>query len=373
MRLTRYFAASTLAFTPLALLGQTPAAAPVGKPAEEVYKNIQQMKGTPADQLPAAMQFISASLGIGCATCHNTEKYESDEKRAKVTARQMMAMTTEINKANFNSRLQITCYSCHRGSERPINMPPVADADAPARPPMAAAGGPGGPGGGGRGGQPAGPTADQIMESYITASGGADAMKKIMTRTESGVLSANGTDTPIDIIAKAPNFRVSISHPKSGDSFTAFDGTAGWMGSTGHAPREMNAAESLAAGLDAEFNLPLRLKEMFPQIRAGRPEDINGAPQYVLTATRPGQNGVRLDFDQKTGLLTREVRYADTPMGRMPTQIDFADYRDVGGAKIPFKWTLSRPSARFTIQIKEAKVNVPVDDARFAKPAGEIK
>jgi hypothetical protein len=82
---------------------------------------------------------------------------------------------------------------------------------------------------------------------------------------------------------------------------------------------------------------------------------------------------VRLDFDQKTGLLTREVRYADTPMGRNATQIDFSDYREVGGVKIPFKWMLSRPIARFTIQIKEAKVNVPVDDARFAKPAGEIK
>ena len=82
-------------------------------------------------------------------------------------------------------------------------------------------------------------------------------------------------------------------------------------------------------------------------------------------ATRPGQSNVKFDFDQKSGLLTRETRYADTPLGRNATQIDFSDYRDVDGIKVPFRWTLSRPVARFTIQIKETKLNVPIDDAKF--------
>jgi hypothetical protein len=367
MSFFRTLAIAFAALAPLSLLAQAPAS----KPAEEVYKNIQQMKGTPADQLPAAMQFIAASLGVDCAFCHNTEKFEADDKRAKATARQMMAMTAQINKDSFNGRQQITCESCHRGSNRPVNTPPVLESDAPASA-NSLGGGPSGPGGG-RGQQPAAPTADQIVDSYIAALGGADALRKVTTRVESGVLIANGSETPIDIYAKAPNFRVSVSHPKSGDSFTAFDGTAGWMGSTGRAARSMTATESLASGLDAEFHLGLRIKELFPQIRVGRAEEINGAQQYVLTATRPGQSNVRFDFDQKTGLLTRETRYADTPMGRNATQIDFADYRNVEGVKIPFRWTLARPIARFTIQIKEAKVNVPVDDAKFAKPAGEIK
>ena len=364
MSLFRTLAVSFTVLSPVGLLAQAPAS----KPAEEVYKNIQQMKGTPADQLPAAMQFIAASLGVDCSFCHVADKPEADDKRAKQTARQMMAMTAEINKASFNSRLQITCYSCHRGSTRPVNMPPVLDSDA-ATPMSANAGGPGG----GRGQQPGGPTTDQIIESYVNALGGADALKKVTSRTGSGVIIANGTETPIDLYAKAPNFRLTISHGKSGDSYTSFDGTAGWMGTTGHAAHSMTATESLASGLDADFALGLDLKQMFPQIRVGRPEDINGAPQYVLMATRPGQSNVKFDFDQKTGLLTRETRYADTPMGRNATQIDFSDYRDVGGVKTPFKWTLSRPIARFTIQMKDIKVNTPLDDAKFAKPAGEIQ
>ena len=67
------------------------------------------------------------------------------------------------------------------------------------------------------------------------------------------------------------------------------------------------------------------------------------------------------------------VRLAETPVGRNPTQIDYADYRDVNGVKIPFRWTLSRPNGRFTIQIADVKVNADIADARFAKPDGEVK
>ncbi len=62
------------------------------------------------------------------------------------------------------------------------------------------------------------------------------------------------------------------------------------------------------------------------------------------------------------------MRFGDTALGLMPTQIDYADYRESNGVKLPYRWTLARPNGRFTIQIDEAKQNVPVDDAKFAKP-----
>jgi hypothetical protein len=57
----------------------------------------------------------------------------------------------------------------------------------------------------------------------------------------------------------------------------------------------------------------------------------------------------------------------------MPTQIDYADYRETDGVKTPFRWTLSRPNGRFTIQIESLKNNAATEDSRFAKPAGDIK
>jgi hypothetical protein len=335
------------------------------KTAEQVYKNIVQLKGTPADQVQPAMQFIAASLGVNCTFCHVQDKMEADDKGPKKTAREMMAMTAAINTNSFRGQRQVTCYSCHRGSSRPVNMPPVLESDAPAAAAMAAAA-PGLPPG-----QAA--TVDQILEKYVAAIGGADAMKKVTSRVMTGKILAGGSETPIEVITKAPNMRVSITHSSAGDSFTAFDGTAGWMGNAGRAAREMSAAESAASGLDAEFYLGLRVKELFPQLRRGRPETVAGAECEILNGTAPGRPAVRLYFDKSSGLLLRMVRYADTPMGRNPTQIDYADYRDANGVKIPFRWTLSRPNGRFTIQIAEVKSNAPVDDGRFAKPAGDVK
>jgi len=330
--------------------------------AAQTFKNLTVLKDSPADQIAPAMQFISVSLGVDCAFCHVAGKPEADDKQAKKTAREMITMTAEINKAHFGGRPQMTCYSCHRGSTRPVAIPPVLESDMPVRPavapPQPAAG-------------PA-PTADQIIEKYVTALGGADAMRKIATRAMTGKITAGGADTPIDVVAKAPNRRVSITHGQT-DSFTAFDGTAGWMGNTGRPARAMTDAESSASALDAEFWLALRLKEIYPQLRRGRPETVAGADCEILNGTSPGHPTVRLYFDKNTGLLIRMVRYAETPLGRMPTQIDYADYRETDGVKTPFRWNLSRPNGRFTIQIESLKNNAATEDSRFAKPAGDIK
>ncbi len=350
-------------------------AAPETKTAEQVFKNIVALKGIPADQVMPTMNFMAASLGIECSTCHVEGKPEADDKGAKKTARAMITMTLDINKASFGGRTQVTCYSCHRGSERPVAIPPVLDADLPGSTaghgvePAPAA-------------RPAGSPAtargpqvqpDEIIAKYVAAVGGADALKKINTRWMKGDVIVAGSKTPIELFTKAPNKRISITHSASGDSITAFDGTIGWLGNTGRAAREMAAPDAAAASLDAEFALGLRLKEIFPQVRRGRPVTINGVECEQLNLSGPGKPATTLSFDKSTGLLVRMVRLADTPVGRNPTQIDYADYRDADGVKIPFRWTLSRTNGRFTIQLNEVKSNVAIEDAKFAKPEGPVK
>jgi len=339
-------------------------AKPEVKTADQVFKNITQLKGIPADQLIPAMQFMSASLGVECSFCHVQGKNDADDKRPKKTAREMMAMTAAINQNAFHGQRQVTCFSCHNGSARPRNTPPVLESDMPARPEARpAAGTP----------PPAPPAAADVLDKYVAAVGGPEAIQKATTRVMKGSIHVGSNETPIEVITKAPNKRISITHMQNGESITAFDGTIGWLGNTGRPPRQMSDAEAEAAGIDAEFALALRIPKMFQQVRAGRPEEINGAECVSLIGTSPGKPPVRFFFDSKTGLLARMVRYGETPLGRNPTQIDYADYRDVAGVKVPFRWTLSRPNGRFTIQIAEAKANVDVDDARFAKPIAETK
>ena len=128
-------AVGSIALAPRPAYGQ---AAEV-KTAEQVYKNITHLKGTPADQLGPSMQFISASLGVECGFCHVEGKREADDKPQKKTAREMITMQAMINKESFRGQRQVTCYSCHRGSARPVNVPPVLESDAPPKPPAAGA------------------------------------------------------------------------------------------------------------------------------------------------------------------------------------------------------------------------------------------
>jgi hypothetical protein len=217
----------------------------------------------------------------------------------------MMAMTAAINKDSFRGQRQVTCYSCHRGSLRPVAVPPVEESDTPTRPAPSAPPAAGTPV----------PTVDDIIAKYLTAVGGADAMKKITSRTMTGTVMAMGSETAIDLYTKAPNKRVSISHTSpTSESFTAFDGTAGWLGTTGHAAREMSPTEAFASSLDADFYLVAHLKDLFPQLRRGRPAEVAGAMCETIGGSKPGQPPVVFYFDQKTGLLQRMVRSADTPM-----------------------------------------------------------
>jgi hypothetical protein len=329
------------------------------KLAEEQFKNIKALKGIPADQLIPAMQFIAASLGVECEHCHVEHANEKDDKKAKVTARKMINMVMAINKDNFEGHREVTCYSCHRGAADPVGTPIIKDEEP--MPPAAEAKKPGEE-------KAALPAADQLLDKYLAAVGGADALQKITSRVQKGSLTAfGGQHFPMDVYSKAPDKRVSIMHLKGGDSVTGFNGTQGWLGVPGRV-HVMSDAENAAARIDADLYFPAHVKTLYQKFRVETGEKIDGHETYLVVGRTEGQPPLRLYLDKESGLLLRLIRYAETPLGRNPTQIDYADYRDADGVKIPFRWTLARPGNRFTIQVEQVQQNVPVDDAKFVVP-----
>ena len=333
--------------------GMAPATA--HKTAGEAFKNVRILKDVPAEQLIPTMQFIAASLGVECTFCHVQGAFEKDDRKEKQTARRMMQMMAGINKDNFDGDRDVTCYSCHRGSPAPQTIPAIAATEAAPGPEAATT-------------PPALPSADQVIEKWAQAVG-ADALRKVTSRVQKGqLLGLGGRPSPVDVVAKAPDKRISVVQTPRGESITAYDGSRGWLtGREGAHP--MTAAESEAARLDADLQLPLHLKQLYAGFRVQPAERIGDRDAVLLVAANEGKPPLKLYFDAQSGLLLREQRYADTALGYLPTQVDFGDYRDVDGVKVAFRWTLARPSGRFTIQIDSTQQNVPVDDARFAMPA----
>ena len=344
--------------------GSGNAAAP--KTAEQEFKNIQVLKGIPAEQLFPTMQFISASLGVECEFCHVEKAFDKDDKKTKQTARKMMEMMFAINKDDFEGHREVTCNTCHRGKADPVAIPAVmtpeeeqaVEADHHASPTAGKE-------------QPkenAGPTGEQLIENYVHALGGASAIDNVTTRVLKGKIEFGGQSFPIDIYCKHPEQRVSYTHNPNGDSVTAFNGHEGWMKNPGMPLREMHAGDLDGAAIDADLHLATDLKHLFAQTLVRGTEKVGDHDAYVVIGRREGKTPIRLYFDKDSGLLVRLVRYGDTALGWMPVQIDYADYRDVKGLKLPYRWTLARPSGRFTIQLNDITQNTPVDDAKFVKP-----
>jgi photosynthetic reaction center cytochrome c subunit len=325
---------------------------------EEAYKNIQVLKGRPADQLIPAMQFIANSLGVECDYCHTPGAFEKDDKKPKQIARKMIQMMTAINQENFDNHREVTCNSCHRGVPKPVAIPVIGEGP---KPPVAEAAN-----------DPQNsvklPSPDRVVDNYIRALGGASAIQKVTSQVAQGSANIGGRQTPIDIFARNPDKRVLLMHSGNGDVVTAYNGQEGWLAAPGRPSRDMNSSEIEAAKLDADLHFAIDMKGMFAELHVDHEEKVGEQSTYVVSADRPGQPPVKFYFDQQSGLLVRELRYAESPLGLNPTEIDYADFRDVDGVKTPFRWTVARPNGRFTIQLERVKQNVPIDDLKFARP-----
>jgi|SRR5579863_5233948 photosynthetic reaction center cytochrome c subunit len=341
---------------------QSGAPSPAPKKAEEQFKNIQVLKGIPADQIIPTMQFMTASLGVDCDFCHVQGAFEKDDKKPKQTARKMMAMMFTINAENFEGHREVTCYSCHRGNANPVAIPVVMTDE-----PKEGMGEPKKLEGDAK--ENAGPSGDQLLDKYVQAVGGTAAIDKVTSRVMKGTIDVSGKAIPIDIYSKDPDKRISFTHMSEGDSVTAFDGHEGWLGAPGRPLREMHGGDVDGAAIDADLHLATHLKAMFTELKVRGTERVGDSDAYVVVGQREGKTPIRLYFDTQAGLLVRMVRFGETALGRLPVQIDYADYRATDGVKIPYRWTLARPGGRFTIQVSEVKQNIPVDEAKFAKPA----
>ena len=330
--------------------------------AEQVYKNIQVLKGIPADQLIPSMQFMSSSLGVHCDHCHVEGAFEKDDKKPKQQARKMMQMMFALNQNSFGGEREVTCYSCHRGTTHPAGTPMIASE-------LSVAGEAAGSTPSSQPAEAISQSADAVLDKNLEALGGAAALDKIDSEVQKGKLElGHGVQFPVEIFLKQPGMRSVVTHLPGGDGFETVNGQSGWTLVPGRPLRNMSKGDLKSATIDADLRFAANIKKLFADLKVKPDQKIGGHAVSVIQASNPKLPPVELYFDQHSGLLVRMVRYVDSPLGRNPTQIDYSDYREVGGTKQPFQWTVAQPQGRYTIQIDQVQVNVPLEEAKFAQP-----
>lgn len=359
-----------------------------GETAGEYYKNIKVLKDIPATDLPPTMQFIAASLGVQCSFCHVVGPqggFDKDEKKPKDTARTMMKMVMDINTRQFEGRQRVGCATCHHGHDTPERTPPLAvemtPAEAARAAQMRAARGnaPGmAPGRGsaqGRGeAQPAEPpkpseTIDQVLDKYLQALGGRAALEGAKTRVMVGTVTTRDLQTsPVKVQEKSTGeFRIDLDS-RPAPIVRATDGKSIWV-QMGPNVRDVAGLQAQQATRLADFSVPLNMKRRYENLTPSRYGSIDGTETILVTGHVSPEVNEQLQFDRQGGLLLRRTILTRTAFGNLLEQIDYGDYRDVSGVKVPFQVRHTTWNEVLTEKFTDVKLNAPIDDTQFAKPA----
>lgn len=366
----RFFGAATVlaaCFTAV-LSGRQLPAAPM---AEQVFKNVQVLKGIPVDEFMLTMGFYSTATGLNCTDCHVEESGGSwaryaDDNALKMQTRRMQVMMNTINRTNFGGRQVVTCDTCHRGFSRPNVMPSInrlygsPPVDEPGDPIEQAAGQ---------------PPPDQVLDRYLAALGTPQSLAALTSFTGKGTYMGfdDADKSPMEMVARATGERSLVVRTSLGDSTTTITPNGGWI----TAPptdkpvplMQITGQELDGVRVEAMMFFPATLRKSLAKLRTGQPQILEDDREVLqVQGNTPNGATVTLLIDSETNLLRRLVRYNESPVGRLVSRVDYLEYREVAGVKIPSRWTVSWVSGRSHFELTSVEPNVQVPIERFARP-----
>jgi hypothetical protein len=348
-----------------------PAAAAAQQPgsAGEKRPKLEVLQSLPEAQLFPLMNLVATSLGVRCDYCHVQANpdlsqtpsnvggwvWDRDDKLPKRRAREMMKMVVDLNASRFRGETKVTCYTCHRGSAQPSRLPPLppphpGSSRMPAPTPL--------------------PSADRVLATYISAVGARDS-----DAPATAMIIQGWDDRPegrygkFEITVAGPDrYRISLT----GSELTLTQGLSGGI-AWGVANKAVQTLSS-PADVARMRRIAMRyraVKEQPPNARIVGVERVDDRDAYVLQGKVDSLTTRRSYFDVVTGLLRREITTTETLLVPLEEQVDYDDYRDVGGVQLPFRVRTSdgAPYSTTTRTIMEIRRNVPVADSLFRPPS----
>jgi len=349
------------------------AQAQADKPIEQTRKNIQVLKGLREPELYRVMNFMAVSLGEECDFCHvvtgrdpKTNQriwaWESDDKPEKQAGRRMLQMVLLINGSNKVDFTQnsVTCWTCHRGQTTTVGLPPMPLAKSghegllqkPTTPPP----------------RPARPSVEEIFARYLQAIGGANASSTKTLFLKGTRVASQNRNVVNEITLSFPDKLLVLTPTAQGAVKQILSGENGWVLS-GANLRTLSATEVADArrGLQALFGV-VKIAHS-PGMQLAGVEKIDGREMWVVATSTP-ERMMTYYFDAETGLLRRMRTVNHTEALPIPEQVDFEDYRDVDGVKLPFTIRSSGIDTydSWTRTFTDVKRNAAVDDSLFAQP-----
>ena len=336
-------------------------------PAEQFFKNVQVLKGMPANLMQPTMQLMEISLGVHCVYCHDADnaKRELDTKPVKMVARRMIQMVADINRTQFGGREVVNCFTCHQGSTRPTTALPYNGEEGEEGPAQAAGA----------------PTPDQLLDRYTAALGGADAIAKAPARTLKGRVTnyshldqvhlerAPTTVTPFDVLVKGPDKRMTIQRNIGADAIATYNGTGGWTRAGNAAAADLRPDLVEVARLENGVMFPAQLKQLLTNLKVDGQEKVGDRTAWVVSGSSTWLPQVKLYFDRDTSYLLSLSYQQKSHYCCHVFKIDYDNFYATGGIRVPLQWTVNGPRESILVYNFDSLETAAIDDARFARPA----
>lgn len=326
--------------------------------ARAEQKNVQLLTGMSDLQLQRTMNMIRSSLGVHCDYCHVVDdkvgwQFEKDDKKEKKTAREMIAMVLKLNKEQFGGKIEVSCWTCHRGSTHPVSLVTLPQAAPPFPTPQPE--------------RPLVPPLSEVLKKYVAALGNVERLQKprILIGTREGF---DGKQVPIQIEESGGRFHITADAP-GGKVEQILNEKGGWSKDA------QGVHEFPATGLenfrDAASAMALTLPSAIPaDARVSRDLTTNLRDALVVSYRADDRTRIRLYFDNSTGALVRRVVLKETPIGVIPQQTDFEEWRNLGDTRFPYtiKTSLVDPWVGSTRRYVEVRLDAKIDESVFAVP-----
>jgi hypothetical protein len=332
--------------------------------AQEAPKNVQVLKDLSQAELRRAMGFMKTSLGVRCDFCHvnggpgGPWHFDADAKESKKTARKMIQMVMDINRQNFDGKPVVSCFTCHQGSIKPpstVSLPYAPPTSAAAEETQE---------------KPTDlPTAALILDRYHKAIGvdpnHQPFWKSIVMK---GKRETASEMADLEIRAKLPTRWLMVINGPQSKMKMATDGKTFWM-------QEDEGIEEMDSVDQQRFQEAIHGFQLVPNpakdYTVRGQVDVSGKKAYQLNHRTDEHTSESLFFDVETGLLLKMLIQHETPVGRVPEQYEYEDYKKAGTLLLPFttRCSFADPRSNNIKRLELIQVDADVPDQDFVMPS----
>jgi outer membrane lipoprotein-sorting protein len=219
------------------------------------------------------------------------------------------------------------------------------------------------------------PTIDSILAKHVEAIGGKAAIEKVSSRVMKFTLESDTLgNSKGEIYATSPNKqRTHIELGDGGVIDEGFDGQVAWSKNPWQGLRDKTGEELAKVKRDADIHRDLHLKSIYPDLAYKGTEKVGDEEAYVLESKPTAASKEKFWFSTRTGLALRQDSDFEGPQGKIGLSLLLSDYKTFSGLKYPgalkFKISTGDQDINFVMKITDAQHNVPIDSAKFTKPA----